>query len=94
MKRALIMHASDNVANAVEDIFKGDTVSVVAEGAQHTLTAKEEVPFGFKIAVKDIAPGGVILKYTQIIGRASKAIAAGECVHIHNIEGSRGRGDK
>jgi altronate dehydratase small subunit len=35
----------------------------------------------------------LIHKYGQMIGRASAAIAAGEHVHVHNVEGVRGRGD-
>ena len=42
------------------------------------------VPSGHKIAVKDIAEGEPVLKFGQIIGYASKPIAAGEQVHTHN----------
>lgn len=94
MKRVLIMQAEDNIANAVEDITKGDMLGYLAGGEQRSLQAVDDVPFGFKVAVKDIAPGGDIVKYKQVIGKASRAIRAGECVHIHNIEGTRGRGDR
>lgn len=94
MKRVLIMQAEDNIANAVEDITKGDTFGYLVDGEQRSLQAVDDVPFGFKVAVKDIAVGGDIVKYKQVIGKASRAIKAGECVHIHNIEGTRGRGDR
>ncbi len=34
-----------------------------------------------------------MLKYGQVIGRATADIAVGEHVHVHNIESTRGRGD-
>ncbi len=33
-------------------------------------------------------------KYGQVIGRATKDIEAGGHVHVHNLESTRGRGDK
>lgn len=94
MKRVLVMQAEDNVANAVEDIVKGDDIGFVVDGEQRALKAREDIPFGFKVAVKAIPAGGGILKYKQVIGVASCDIAAGDLVHIHNIEGTRGRGDQ
>ncbi|MGN5479291.1 SAF domain-containing protein [Cupriavidus basilensis] len=38
------------------------------------------------MCVADTSPGQEILKYGQIIGRASHAIRAGEHMHVHNIE--------
>ena len=43
--------------------------------------------------MKDIALGENILKYGEVIGRATKDIRAGTHAHIHNIESLRGRGD-
>ena len=51
------------------------------------------IPGGHKIALRAIARGNPIHKYGQVIGRASAPIAAGEHVHVHNVEGTRGRGD-
>lgn len=42
------------------------------------------VPLGHKIATKDIAAGGVILKFGQPIGLAVTDIASGDHVHSHN----------
>ena len=52
-----------------------------------------EIPFGFKAALGNIPAGTNIVKYAHVIGRASIDIQSGELVHIHNIEGTRGRGD-
>ncbi len=93
MKVIIVMSAHDNVGNAVEDIARGDEVAYDVEGVRHTFTAVGDVPFGFKVAIKPIPAGGDIVKYKEVIGRAAVTIQAGECVHIHNVEGKRGRGD-
>ncbi len=92
-KRALIMHPSDNVATAVEEIRAGDDVAVPAEGAVLTLCAIEPIPFGFKIALQAMGRGEIIRKYGETIGKASAPIARGALVHVHNLEGTRARGD-
>ena len=92
-KRALIMHPNDNVATAVEEIMAGEKVAVPLAGNILTLIAAETIPFGFKLALQEIPQGEIIRKYGETIGRASTAIAGGELVHIHNLEGTRARGD-
>jgi altronate dehydratase small subunit len=92
-KRALIMHPRDNVATAVEEIQVGEEVAVPSAGKPLTLRATEPIPFGFKIALQDIPQGDIIRKYGETIGKASLAISKGALVHIHNLEGTRARGD-
>jgi altronate dehydratase small subunit len=92
-KRALIMHLSDNVATAVEEISPGDEVRVPAGKEFCALRAAEAIPFGFKIALQDIPRGEIIRKYGETIGKASAPIVKGALVHIHNLEGTRARGD-
>jgi len=92
-KRALIMHPKDNVATTVEEIQAGDQVRVVGGGEVRTLAAIEAVPFGFKIALEEIPQGAIIIKYGETIGKAGRPIVKGALVHIHNLEGTRARGD-
>ncbi|QDA36569.1 altronate dehydratase (plasmid) [Paracoccus liaowanqingii] len=47
--------------------------------------AAEAIPAGHKIALRPIAAGEPVLKYGQVIGTATQAIAAGEHVHVHNL---------
>jgi len=68
-------------------------VAVPSTGTPLVLRAREEIPFGFKIALTDIPRSEIIRKYGATIGRASTAIAKGALVHIHNLEGTRARGD-
>ena len=37
--------------------------------------------------------GDNVLKYGEVIGKASRAISPGDWVHIHNVESARARGD-
>ena len=92
-KRALIMHPSDNVATAVEEIKPGEEVAIPVGRETLTLQAVETIPFGFKIAIQEIPQGEIIRKYGEAIGKASSPIRKGTMVHIHNLEGTRGRGD-
>jgi len=92
-KRALMMHPQDNVATGVEEIGAGEEVAVPLAGKSLTLIATETIPFGFKIALQGIPQGQIIRKYGETIGRASREIAKGSLVHIHNLEGTRARGD-
>ncbi len=91
--RALVMNSQDNVATLVEEAKKGQNVSAESGGEKQTVTATEEIPFGFKIALVDIPKGGTIIKYGELIGKASSSISRGDLVHVHNVEGTRGRGD-
>jgi altronate dehydratase small subunit len=54
----------------------------------------ERIPFGHKFAVRDIGKGELVLKYGEPIGVATMDIGAGSYVHVHNVESSRGRGDR
>ena len=92
-KRAVILHPSDTVANVVEAVEPGDIVEARVGTQVTSLAAVESVPFGFKIALVDTAQGNDVRKYGEVIGKASRPIARGQLVHIHNLEGARGRGD-
>ena len=92
-KRALIMHPKDNVATTVEEIQPGDQVRIAGGGEVRSLAAVEAIPFGFKIALEEIPQGAIIMKYGETIGKAGQSIAKGALVHVHNLEGTRARGD-
>ena len=92
-KRALVMHPSDNVATAIDEIQPGDEVAARTGKEIQTLQATEKIPFGFKIALEEVPQGGIIRKYGETIGIASANIPRGAMVHVHNLEGTRARGD-
>ena len=92
-KQALIMKPADNVATALEEIEVGDQIAARLEQEVKTVEARERIPFGFKVALTDIPKGEPVLKYGEVIGKASAHIKKGHLVHVHNVEGTRGRGD-
>ncbi|MHB1131978.1 MAG: UxaA family hydrolase [Chloroflexota bacterium] len=91
--RALVIGSQDNVATALQDVEVGGSIAARREQEVTPLVALEAIPFGFKVALRDIAQGEPIYKYGEVIGKASQPIKKGELVHIHNVEGNRGRGD-
>jgi altronate dehydratase small subunit len=92
--QAIVMKPVDNVATAVQVIEPNVAVIVDLAGEKVTIQVTEPIPFGHKFAIKDIAKGETIRKYGESIGAAIINIKTGQHVHVHNIEGCRGRGDK
>ena len=92
MPRAIVLHEDDNIATLIDDASKSDAVAFDGKKKGKLILAAN-VPYGHKFALKGISAGGDILKYGQVIGRATTAIAAGEHVHVHNVEALRARGD-
>lgn len=94
-RRAVLLHKADTVANLTEDAKAGERVLLDApSGEAGSVVSLEDIPFGFKIAIKEIHKGEEILKYNHPIGVAIEEIPAGNLVHVHNIEGIHGRGDR
>jgi altronate dehydratase small subunit len=90
---ALRLSRADNVATAIEDIEAGTEVSIRLGREIEKVNALEGIPFGFKIAIAAISKGAQVVKYGESIGIASADIEKGQLVHVHNLEGARGRGD-
>jgi altronate dehydratase small subunit len=86
---ALRLKDDDDVAVALRPLVSGQVVRF----ADEPVTVAAEIPTGHKFAVRPIAAGALIRKYGQVIGRATAAIPTGGHVHVHNVEGTRGRGD-
>jgi altronate dehydratase len=81
----------DDVAVVVRDVAAGENLTL---GSGAEITAVTPIPSGHKIALRDIAAGENVLKYGSVIGAASADIPKGAHVHVHNLGGVRGRGDK
>ena len=94
MKKVFVVYATDNVGTAVlEPIGAGDHVICNGERRDIEIIAQDDIAYGHKIALMDIAAGDTVLKYGLSIGSALCDIRAGEHVHAHNVESNRGRGD-
>jgi altronate dehydratase len=76
----VVLNAKDNVAVVTASLPAGAVVSVAGK----PLRSKQEIQAGHKIALRSIADGEQIIKYGEVIGRASQNIEAGAWVHTHN----------
>ena len=60
-------------------INEKDNVGVCLDG-------NEKIPAGHKYALRPISMGEYVIKYGEIIGKATQDIAKGEWVHTHNVK--------
>jgi altronate dehydratase small subunit len=90
---ALKLSEKDNVATSLTDIEPGAEVQVRWGKNAIKIQSLEKIPFGFKVALDDIDQGSNVIKYGETIGIASQNIKQGQLVHVHNVQGARGRGD-
>jgi altronate hydrolase len=76
---AIRLSPKDNVAVVLEDVARGATVEPAS------ITAREPIPRGHKLALEPIGAGDAVIKYGQIIGFACAHVAPGAHVHVHNV---------
>lgn len=77
--RAIRLHPADNVIVALADLPAG------AQVPECPVPLAGPVPRGHKVAVAAVAPGAPVIRYGQVIGAATQAIAPGDHVHSHNL---------
>jgi (2R)-sulfolactate sulfo-lyase subunit alpha len=53
------------------------------------LAARQDIPIGHKIALKDMAVGDTVMKYGIDMGKVVAPIQAGQHAHVHNIKTKR-----
>ena len=90
---AIMLRENDNVATALRDLAAGEEIIVGVQELSLRVRVGQPILFGHKLAVTEIGQGEHILKYGEVIGRATQAISTGCHAHVHNIESLRGRGD-
>ena len=77
-RRAVIVHADDNVATLVDQRVE---LTRLRDGTP----VSPGVPYGHKSALRRIEAGADVVKYGVAIGRATEAIPPGAHVHVHNV---------
>lgn len=87
------MNDRDHVVTSLREIGAGETIKYRNAAGEQAVVVRNDIPFGHKIAISNIEAGTDVRKYGEVIGRAVEPIAIGQHVHVHNIEGIRGRGD-
>ena len=91
MRHFLVHDARDNVGVAVVDVEAGQTVAGTSldRGQSLQITARQAIPLGHKLALKDLKVGDTVIKYGEDIGKVVADIRAGEHVHVHNLKTKR-----
>lgn len=92
MIHAVLHDAKDTVAVAVvEGITAGTDLSawIMDEDKIIQVKAKQDIPIGHKVALKDMQVGDTIYKYGVDIGKVVAPIEAGQHAHVHNIKTKR-----
>jgi (2R)-sulfolactate sulfo-lyase subunit alpha len=81
----------DAVAVAVGDLTPGEAIQArMLDGSQPvTVTVRDPIPLGHKVALLDVPSGKDIIEYGERIGRATQPIAVGAHVHVHNVKSAR-----
>lgn len=54
-----------------------------------SLTVRQKIPVGHKIALQPVRIGRSIVKHGERIGRATRNIEKGDHVHTHNLRSAR-----
>jgi len=92
-KKAVVTNPKDNVATALTDLKAGDTLELEVSGKTWVVKLITDIPFGHKCNLSRIEPNSPVIKYGETIGISTALIKPGDYVHIHNVVGTRGRGD-
>lgn len=74
---ALKVHSDDNVVTLLDS---NESVRITGDG----MVLLDDIPFGHKVATRPIPAGAAVIKYGVAIGIATRPIARGEHVHVHN----------
>jgi hypothetical protein len=83
MPRCFQINPQDNVATLIDDAPAGP-VEIVGAACGKIVTT-EAISRGHKVALTELAAGRAVVKYGVRIGHASKPIARGVWVHLHNL---------
>jgi (2R)-sulfolactate sulfo-lyase subunit alpha len=88
-----VLHdAKDTVAVVVvEGVKAGMSLTgwIMDEDRMTSVDARQDIPIGHKVALKDMATGDTVWKYGIDMGRVVAPIKAGEHAHVQNIKTKR-----
>lgn len=90
--QALAIGVADNVAVALADLAAGSLARVRIGAAIMDVTTVSAIPLGHKLALTAIGVGEDVVKYGAVMARATRDIAPGEHVHVHNVASRRAGG--
>ncbi len=75
----------------VEGIKAGQDLTgwIMEQDRDIKIQAKNDIPIGHKVSLKDYATGDTVIKYGVDIGRVVAPIKRGEHLHVHNVKTKR-----
>ncbi len=88
----LVHEADDSVGVVVvEGVTAGQTLHgwIMQGDGEVTMTARDAIPIGHKIAIRDLGVDASVIKYGVDIGRVIAPIATGQHLHVHNVKTRR-----
>ncbi len=88
----LVHDPKDNVGVVVVEGLEAGTEMlcvVTLDDSDFQLVARQTVPIGHKIALRDLKIGDTVIKYGHDIGRVVADVRQGEHVHVHNLKTKR-----
>ena len=88
----LVHDPRDNVGVVVIEGLEAGTEMlcvVTHDNSDFRLVARQPVPIGHKVALRDLKAGDTVVKYGQDIGRMVADARQGEHVHVHNLKTKR-----
>lgn len=83
MAQVIIINPRDNVAVALRDLKKGETL-LLPDGKE--LPVLSDIPYSHKVALTDIPQGADVIKYGECIGEAKAFVHKGDWIHTHNLD--------
>jgi (2R)-sulfolactate sulfo-lyase subunit alpha len=88
-----VLHDRDDSVAVV--VVEGVTAGMALDGwimdedRMTAVTARQDIPIGHKVALRDMAVGDTVVKYGIDMGKVVAPIRAGEHAHVHNIKTKR-----
>jgi len=75
----------------VEGVKSGQELTgwIMDQDKEIKVPAKNDIPIGHKLAIRELKANETVVKYSVDIGRAVAAIKVGEHAHVHNIKTKR-----
>lgn len=75
----------------VEGVTVGQALNgwIMEDDKDVEVVAKNDIPIGHKVALKDYRPGDSVIKYGVDIGKVVQPIKRGEHLHVHNVKTKR-----
>jgi (2R)-sulfolactate sulfo-lyase subunit alpha len=75
----------------VEGVKAGEELTgwIMEEDKEIKVRARNDIPIGHKLAIRELMANDTVIKYGVDIGRSVTPIAVGEHAHVHNIKTKR-----